>query len=489
MQSVPCEFVYRGIDARDRDRLCKLSREVQNKIKGLRVPQPSLPVQPTPPKPAQATVPLNAGLREQTNQQELREQTSQRDRELQAYRLLPSYLESVKDKIQQITQGIDTSQSVPVEETANATARQSVLLATPPVAPTQTPSTPPSPSLPTATPQIPTRMSGPPIPTNMVELARSMAELIGVQNMDQNRQFELPEGDQLRRLLKVVVKAEDMDETIKDRIKNTLSRGLLTAQDYYELYKWIYDRLPVEQQETLPAPTWERGQFQPRRKEALQQTIPPSVVVQPSPVSQESVQPTVQATVQPSTPNPFVDTREEGSFNPFVETLPAPGAIPEEDPNVALINNYEDALTLLNSAEMSPTGVLDFFKVNNSRFANNPLLRRIVEETGRQWEGFQALLRSENTPAMENSARQYLMTLLRRLEDERAQLWDAMKIVLRNYLGNEELRNKVCGLLLAEFVDVIPDALFLQLQRGVCPADVLGYMERTQSVNQQPTVQ
>lgn len=485
MQSVPCEFVYRGIDARDRDRLCKLSRDVQSRLKGLRgrdpVPRPVV----QPPRPQQEP----RATRELQAEKELQaERELQAEKELRAYRLLPSYLQSVNDQIQRLGQSMDSvavvdtpvspintapAEGIPVSPVTTAPA-QSIPVAPQsvpvvemqtPVVPKQMPPAPPSRRRSAFLPAKkemtqPGTIDGVLIPTNLYDLVKLLGNLIGVVNMDEMRTFDLPEGNQITRVLKVVRK-QPMDEKIRNRIDSTLRRGFMSARDAYELYKFLYEMLPVDQRGGLPAPTWTPSKFVPtRRVDIPQQTMPP-------PVSQMAPQPSVGVAPAPS--NPFM---EDVQFNPFTETLSAPGAIPEEDPWLKTVLDYDFAVDYLNKASNSPD-VKGFFTNTFDSLTQNSILRGIMPD------GLVDLMRAPNTPEKQALADTYLQIMEGRLPDERPGLWDAIKSVLRTY-DDQSVRTKVAMLLISEFAPQLPDALLLQLQSGFMPdsADVLAAMDQ-----------
>jgi hypothetical protein len=486
MQSVPCEFVYRGIDARDRDRLCKLSRDVQSGLKGLRVRGPvQRPVaQPPRPQPV-ATREVQADRELPANRELQAEKELRANRELQAYRLLPSYLQSVNDQMQRLGQSMDSvavvdtpvspintapAQSIPVSPVSKAPESVPVVERQTPVVPKQMPPVPParrrSAFLPSKKEMTqPSTLDGVLIPTNLYDLVKLLGDLIGVVNMDEMRTFDLPEGGQITRALKVVRK-QPMDEKIRNRIDSTLRRGFMSARDAYELYKFLYEMLPEEQRAGLPAPTWTPSKFVPTRRV----DIPTS----PPPVSQMAPQPSVGVT--PAQPNPFAQTNpfmEDVEYNPFTETLSAPGAVPEEDPWLKTVLDYDGAVDYLNKASNS-TDVKGFFSNTFDYLTQNAILNDISPV-----DDLEDLIRAPNTPEKQALADTYLQIVEGRLADERPQLWDAIKSVLRTY-DDQAVRTKVAILLLSEFAPNLPDALLSQLRSGFMPAsaDVLAAMDQ-----------
>lgn len=467
MQSVPCEFVYRGIDARDRDRLCKLSRNVQSGLKGLSVrgPVQRPVVQPPRPQPV--------ATREVQVDREL-----QAEKELRAYRLLPSYLQSVNDQIQRLGQSMDSVAVVDTPVSPINTAPESVppvpqsvpvVERQTPVVPKQMPPVPPSSRrsefLPAKKEMTqPSTIDGVLIPTNLYDLVKLLGDLIGVVNMDEMRTFDLPEGGQITRVLKVVRK-QPMDDKIRNRIDSTLSRGFMSARDAYELYKFLYDMLPEDQRAGLPAPTWTPSKFVPTRRVDIPIAPPPAM---PPPVSQMAPLPSVGVT--PAQPNPFTQANpfmEDVEYNPFTETLSAPGAVPEEDPWLKTVLDYDGAVDYLNKASNS-TDVKGFFSNTFDYLTQNTILNVIIPD------GLQDLIRAPNTPEKQALADTYLQIMKGHLADERPRLWDAIKSVLRAY-DDQSVRTKVAILLVSEFAPNLPDDLLSQLQSGIMPAsaDVL----------------
>lgn len=489
MQSVPCEFVYRGIDARDRDRLCKLSRDVQSGLKGLRVRGPVQRPVAQPPRPQPVAT------REVQTDRELRaDRELQAEKELRAYRLLPSYLQSVNDQIQRLGQSMDSvavvdtapAQSIPVSPVTTAPAQSiqvSPVTTVPqsvpvverqtPVVPKQMPPVPPSRRRSAFLPAKkemtqPSTIDGELIPTNLYDLVKLLGDLIGVVNMDEMRTFDLPEGDQITRVLKVVRK-QPMDEKIRNRIDSTLSRDFMSARDVYELYKFLYEMLPVDQRAGLPAPTWTPSKFVPTRRVDIPTSPPPAM---PPPVSQMAPQPSVGVT--PAQPNPFTQTNpfmEDVEYNPFTETLSAPGAVPEEDPWLKTVLDYDGAVDYLDKASQS-TDVKGFFSNTFDYLSQNTILRDIRPD------GLVDLIRAPNTPEKQALADRYLQIMEGRLADERPRLWDAIKSVLRTY-DDQSVRTKVAILLVSEFAPNLPDDLLSQLKSGIIPAsaDVLAAMD------------
>ena len=461
MQSVPCEFVYRGIDTRDRDRLCKLSRDVKAGLQGLKVPAARAPMQ----QPV---------MQHMVNPQ----RETRADKELQAYRLLPAYLKSVNDQIQRLENRVP---SVPVvdstKETTPAAPVPSVpvvdtVMASPSVPPVTVPKEMPKTDLPPPTRKSavlssqkvmtePSVIDGTLIPTSIVELAGLLANLIGVVNMDERRQFELANDDNIARVLRVVRKHPGFQD-IKDRIDSTLNRGFTSAQDVYELYVYLYDRIPESQRGGLPKPDWVRSKFVPQRRVDVQpRSIPP-------PVSQMVPQPSVPLS-QPT--NPFAETQPsdmQAEYNPFTETLTAPGAIQEEDPPAKFVREYYAAAELLSGADKSPS-VDKYFALNYNKLTNNPVLVAIIGASSFGWDKFNDLLNAPPTEQTEIRARRYLGMIQDRLRDQRPELWDAIKYVLRNYPGEATLQAYAAGLLLSEFGNQIPDSLLSTLNQGILP--------------------
>jgi Asp-tRNA(Asn)/Glu-tRNA(Gln) amidotransferase C subunit len=465
MQSVPCEFVYRGIDTRDRDRLCKLSRDVKAVLQGLKVPAARAPMQQPVMQPM-------------VNPQK----ETRADKELQAYRLLPAYLKSVNDQIQRLENRVP---SVPVvdstKETTPAAPVPSVpvvdtVMASPSVPPVTVPKEMPKTNLPPPTRKSavlpsqkvmtePSVIDGTLIPTSIVELAGLLANLIGVVNMDERRQFELANDDNIARVLRVVRKHPGFQD-IKDRIDSTLNRGFTSAQDVYELYVYLYDRIPEAQRGGLPKPDWVRSKFVPQRRVDVQPRSIPQIT--PPPVSQMVPQPSVP--LSPPT-NPFAETQPsdmQAEYNPFTETLTAPGAIQEEDPPAKFVREYYAAAELLSVADNSPN-VDKYFALNYNKLTNNPVLVAIIGASSFGWDRFNDLLNAPPTEQTEIRARRYLGMIQDRLRDQRPELWDAIKYVLRNYPGEATLQAYAAGLLLSEFGNQIPDSLLSTLNQGILP--------------------